>query len=142
MACEPLLLQGIHERAWFNPGRARRPKSNPRVLQQAPGIPLAAVSDMPLGNRTIDLDATKCHWQMIRRRCQQERLAVKRDMNCCLTHCVAQAVPLFFAPDQFDRGLAAVRELYLSRFVHLQVNGANSRICGVACEECGERRRS
>ena len=92
---EPSLFERINERARFDPRRACRPKPQARVLHQAPGVPLAAVADMTLGYRTIDLDARDRHRQVIGRRGQDKRLPVEFDSDPRLTHRVAHRVSCF-----------------------------------------------
>ena len=86
---EPALFERINERARFDPGRTCGPKPQARVFHQAPGIALAAVGDVTLGNRTIDLDTGERHRQMIRRRGEDQRLAVEFDFDSRLAHRVA-----------------------------------------------------
>src|SRR5262245_29133763 len=57
VAGEPALLEWINKRARLDPRRANGPEPEPRVLQQTPRVPLAALPDVALGNGAVNLNA-------------------------------------------------------------------------------------
>src|SRR5262245_7956206 len=80
VAGEPALPERINERARLDPRRTGRPEPEPRILQQSPGVALAAVSNMAFGDRAVDLDAGGRDRQMVSSRGQDQRVTVEFEL--------------------------------------------------------------
>src|SRR5262245_13572657 len=65
VAGKPALFEWINKRARLDPRRTGGPEPEPRVLQQSPRVPLAALPDVALGNGAVNLNAGEGDRQVV-----------------------------------------------------------------------------
>src|SRR5579862_8985655 len=120
-AGEPALAGGILEGAGGDPGRSRRPDSEARILEEAPDVLAAALLDVPLGDRAIDLDRADRHRQMVGPARERQLPAVDLDPDLRHPDRAVDVVQGFLEVEQLDADRPVAHQGHVLGFADRQV---------------------